>query len=173
MRLEYFIYAIFVAAPDRTLVKLGRAGSVRQRLSEIQTGCPYPVTQVYSCDVGDKLTASQREAMMHEAYAHARLRGEWFDPWGRVAAEAEIRGLEADVYDIAAHQMPHPPRHARHTPQPYGGGRISFREQLLDGAEKLSILDADGVPVGACYTAPAPAQGVTIITKRKRLFARC
>ena len=173
MSLEYFIYAIFVASPDRTLVKLGRAGSVRQRLSEIQTGCPYQVTQVYSCDVGDKTTAMQREAMMHEAYAHALLRGEWFDPWGRVATEAEIRGLEADVYDIAAHQMSHPPRHARHTPTPYGGGRISFREQLLDGAEKLTVLDEDGVPIGRCYTTPAPSGAATIVVKRRRLFARC
>src|SRR6185312_11653041 len=105
VKTEYFIYSILVDAPDRTLVKLGRAASLRQRISEIQTGCPYDIRRVVACDVLDEYEGGMREAQMHELYGQHRLRGEWFDPWGRIATEIDVEGLISDLRDVAAERL--------------------------------------------------------------------
>lgn len=171
---EHFIYAIFVDTPDRTLVKLGRASSIRQRVSEIATGCPYPIRHVYSADVIDKYEGGMREAQMHELYADKRLRGEWFDIWGRIATPEDTTYVERNVYDIARDRLADSVRHARHTPRPMAGGKSSLRCVQLDDLPPKLIMESDGYAIGKAYIASREQYPVTIVTKpTRRLFKTC
>lgn len=171
---EYFIYAVLVDAPDRTLVKLGRASSLRQRLNDYATACPYAIRCAYACDVIDSHEGAMREAQMHELYADRRMRGEWFDMWGRVAADRDIRELERNIYDIARDRLADAVRHSRYTPAEYAGGKTRMVREDLDGLPPKLIMEDDGYPVGRAYIASMTGYPVTVIEKpRRRLFPRC
>lgn len=168
---EYFIYAIFVDAPDRTLVKLGRTSSIRQRVSEIATGCPYPIRHVYSADVIDRYEGSIREAQMHDLYADMRFRGEWFDIWHRVATPEETTRVEKNLYDIARDRLADSVRHSRHTPVAISGGKSNLRCVQLDDLPPKLVMEEDGYAIGRSYISSLEQYPVAIITKpRKRMF---
>lgn len=173
-RLEYFIYAVYVDAPDRTLVKIGRAASVRERVSQIQVGCPYPIREVYSCDVLDEYEGGMREAQMHEIHADHRLKGEWFDPWQRVADDDDIRRFEADMKEVAGHRLPGPVRCVKHVPTRGETGSVRMRRVPLDDAPEPVIRDEDGYPIAAPYIEGRGNYPVSVVVKpRRRLFRTC
>ena len=170
---EYFIYAIVVDAPEGTLVKLGRSSSVRQRLSEIQTGCPYSVRIVLACDVIDEYEGSMREAVMHDLYSHCRLRGEWFNPWGRVATQGDLDGLFANMRDVAMERMATPLRAMRMEPYIDAGGNRRMRTMMVDDTPGQVIKDEDGYPMNSPYIVGNHQGTVSVIEKpRRRIFQR-
>lgn len=173
MKTEYFIYSILVDAPDRTLVKLGRAASLRQRISEIQTGCPYDIRRVVACDVLDEYEGGMREAQMHELYGQHRLRGEWFDPWGRIATEIDVEGLISDLRDVAAERLQDSVRIVSMTPYIDSVGKRRMQTKYLAGCDLPKLTDEDGYPINAPYRVGDVRDPVTVVMKRpRRLFRR-
>lgn len=173
-RLEYFIYAIYVDAPDRTLVKIGRAASVRERVSQIQTGCPYPIREVYSCDVLDENEGAMREAQMHEIHAGSRIKGEWFDPWQKIASDHDLRRFEDDMKEIAGHRLPGQLRCIRHVPKVGENGMVRMSRISLDGLPGPVIRDEDGYPIGSPYCEGRGDYPVAVVIKpRRRIFRKC
>lgn len=169
---EYFIYAIVVDAPEGTLVKLGRASSVRQRLSEIQTGCPYSVRLVFACDVLEEYEGSMREAVMHDLYANSRMRGEWFSPWGRVASQEDLDGLFANMRDVAMERMTCSMRSLRMEPYIDAGGNRRMRTTMVDDVQGPVITDQDGYPMNAPYIVGNSSGSVHVMEKPKRRMFR-
>lgn len=98
---EAFIYAVAVDCVDKTLLKLGRATSVRQRMGEFQVCCPFPIRQVYGCNVITVAASVAKEKAMHDAYRKAHFRGEWFNPWGAIATAEQLLTFEAEMRAIA------------------------------------------------------------------------
>ena len=58
-------------------IKIGRTTNLKQRISNIQSGCPF----LLSLWLGIRTpNDSQVEKHLHKAMRHAHLRGEWFVP---------------------------------------------------------------------------------------------
>jgi hypothetical protein len=72
----------FVACPSASAVKIGYAAkrsylsdaaTAFERMSLLQTGCPFELELLAICP-GDRAA----EAALHERFSDARIRGEWF-----------------------------------------------------------------------------------------------
>lgn len=63
----------FLHAKDVGLVKVGRTKSLRRRVSQLQTGCPYDISLIGAVK-GGRIT----EKFLHSRLASVRVRGEWF-----------------------------------------------------------------------------------------------
>ena len=59
-------------------MKIGIATSARQRIRDLQVGCPYPIVLMYKFKVKDT-EVSKREKEVHEKLKGWRIRGEWFE----------------------------------------------------------------------------------------------
>lgn len=70
-----FVYIIGVKGRD--VVKVGWAKNPRQRLKDLQAGCPDElfIKKVFACPPG---TAQQYEKNLHRKLDDYRIRGEWF-----------------------------------------------------------------------------------------------
>lgn len=99
--LEAFIYAVMADCVDKTLVKIGRASSVRQRMNEFQVCCPFPIRQVYACNVITTKRSVSKEKAMHKMYMGRHFRGEWFDVWGGIASGDQIKAFEESMIGVA------------------------------------------------------------------------
>ena len=67
-----FVY--FIAPEPETYVKIGWClNDPMRRLSELQTGCPEPLT-LLACFPG----ALEEEKRLHRTFAELKFRGEWF-----------------------------------------------------------------------------------------------
>lgn len=58
--------------------KIGVARNLLNRVREVQTGCPVPITQVLSADMLTRRLALRAEKEMHAGLAGYRSSGEWF-----------------------------------------------------------------------------------------------
>ncbi|WP_426269171.1 GIY-YIG nuclease family protein [Dyella kyungheensis] len=170
--LEYFVYAVLVDTPGRTLTKLGRASSVRQRLNEYVTCCPFAIRHVYACDVETREEGAKREARLHELYDDRKLRGEWFDVWGRIATQDDIDLLERDVYGIACEGFSGETRHFRCLPHPFSSGKVSLKKYPLDKFPEKVTLGEDGYPLAASYIASQKPYEVAVTHRKRRLFKK-
>jgi hypothetical protein len=66
-----------IATPNFEYIKIGRTKSLKQRMNNIQSGCPFNLS-FYN---GIRTTRdSEVESVMHKLIAHVRVRGEWFRP---------------------------------------------------------------------------------------------
>lgn len=78
----------FLRAGD--FVKIGKAtGSPTNRLSQLRTGCPFPIEVVATIDGG---YAKERE--LHERFRHIRAHGEWFHATADLCAYIESLSKE-------------------------------------------------------------------------------
>lgn len=68
-------------------IKIGTAINVKERLCTLQTAVPMPLSILATCEGG---RAKERE--YHSRFAHARMRGEWFERVPDLLAE--LSGLE-------------------------------------------------------------------------------
>lgn len=66
-----------VAAPDFEYIKIGKSASFKQRLINIQSGCPLDLSLWLSIRTP---RPAKIETILHDRMAHCRLRGEWFSP---------------------------------------------------------------------------------------------
>jgi hypothetical protein len=81
-----FIYAI----GSETNQKIGFSSNVQQRLSTLQTGNPEKLRIHHTIEVVDGDRARLVEKMLHKAYSHKRVKGEWFDMSPKEATHALI-----------------------------------------------------------------------------------
>ena len=58
-------------------IKIGRTKHLKQRLSNIQSGCPFVLALWLSIRTTKDV---EIEKHLHNALSHAHLRGEWFEP---------------------------------------------------------------------------------------------
>jgi hypothetical protein len=56
--------------------KIGLTGDIKSRVSQIQTGNPYPVELI---DHFSSFTARKDEDFLHRLFDNVRVRGEWFE----------------------------------------------------------------------------------------------
>lgn len=71
------VYLLKIVNDDKTLYKIGyTAVSVRKRIKELQTGCPYEITivETYSSEYSRKI-----EKTLHNMFSHKHIWGEWFE----------------------------------------------------------------------------------------------
>lgn len=80
----------FVRARDTDMIKIGRAADVKQRISDLQVACPYPLDLLVSV-VGDF------EKHAHKRFKTSRLHGEWFSLSGVIAT---IRSTYTPPHDF-------------------------------------------------------------------------
>ena len=70
-------------------VKIGTALNVQERLCTLQTAVPMPLAILATCEGG-----RSREREYHRLFAHARMRGEWFERVPDLLAEISAIGTE-------------------------------------------------------------------------------
>ena len=71
------IYLIKTVNDDKTFYKIGfTKGSVKKRVSELQTGCPFKIeiVDMYTTNYGQII-----EKTLHNFYNHLKTHGEWFE----------------------------------------------------------------------------------------------
>lgn len=79
-----FIYLLNMAGTDYYKVGITKR-NIKQRISELQTGCPDEIILVnsYKCEHYRKL-----EGWLHRLYHNKRMEGEWF-----MLEESDIKGF--------------------------------------------------------------------------------
>jgi len=66
-----------ITTPNFEYIKIGRTKSLKQRMNNIQSGCPFRLCFHH----GIRTTRdSEVESALHDLIAHVRVRGEWFKP---------------------------------------------------------------------------------------------
>lgn len=66
----------FIQAGKSGPIKIGHTdNSVRERMAQLQTGCPYELNLLWQF-IGDL----NKEAEIHREFEHENIRGEWFRP---------------------------------------------------------------------------------------------
>lgn len=63
---------------DTKHIKIGKADDVMRRLTELQTGSPYPLMLLHSIKAENSEHAFALESMLHDRLKKYRLSGEWF-----------------------------------------------------------------------------------------------
>ena len=86
----------FIATRDRRRVKIGMAGDVHARLSQLQVGCPDKLSLIRVIDGG-----APTEAWLHRRFAAKRQSGEWF-----VFDEAMLTVVPPDELPVRAVHRP-------------------------------------------------------------------
>src|SRR5258708_34849347 len=84
---RYFVYLISCHTGSSTPVKIGKTKSLASRLSNIQTGCPYKITHVFTITSKYQEEVDGLENLLHQLLP-GRLNGEWYD-----GSEAFFRAL--------------------------------------------------------------------------------
>jgi len=75
IQMNHLIY--FIGNKDMGWVKIGHTGTLRSRLSAIQTSCQFKVSVLGTMRV-TRESAIDSEAMLHRRFSANRLNGEWF-----------------------------------------------------------------------------------------------
>jgi|GEM_PF-1123229 len=75
---RYFVYLISCNTGSAKPVKIGKTNNLARRLSNIQTGCPYKFTHVFTITSLYHEEVIGLEKLLHQLLP-ARLRGEWYD----------------------------------------------------------------------------------------------
>ena len=66
-----------LTTPDFEYIKIGRAKSLKQRINNIQSGCPFKLSFMDGIRTPKD---SCVESYFHKLLAHVKVRGEWFAP---------------------------------------------------------------------------------------------
>ena len=66
-----------VATQDFEYIKIGKTKSMKQRLGNLQSGCPFFL--FLWCAIRSPKT-NEIEKELHSMMSHCRVRGEWFSP---------------------------------------------------------------------------------------------
>ena len=73
-----FLYVAHAKHGDISWVKIGRTTKPRDRMANIQNGCPMPIVAMHVAKIDDPLTLSWAESAIHAALHKSRTSGEWF-----------------------------------------------------------------------------------------------
>lgn len=66
-------YIYVIANLEFKICKIGFSNNIHNRLTQIQTGCPFPL-EIYKVFKGNM----KQERRIHQKYKHFRMKGEWF-----------------------------------------------------------------------------------------------
>lgn len=65
-----------VKTEDQPYYKIGKtAGEIKQRMADLQTGCPFKIVYVFHISAIDE---SAVESCLHSLFRHRKTQGEWF-----------------------------------------------------------------------------------------------
>jgi hypothetical protein len=81
MRRDSFVYVISRVVDGQHVapVKVGISDNPENRLSTIQTACPFKIDLAWVFEVLNREVAREIELSFHQTQKHARMYGEWFD----------------------------------------------------------------------------------------------
>lgn len=82
MKIKKYLYLIRCNSTD--FYKIGLSKTPEERLQELQTGCPYPLTLIYKKAFRKAIKV---ERLLHKKYRNKRKTGEWFE---LLATEIEL-----------------------------------------------------------------------------------
>lgn len=76
---ESFVYLIGCSSGLTSYVKIGRTVNIQRRLSNIQTGCPFPITHSFAILSSYEEEIAGLEKLLHQLLDSHRIRGEWYE----------------------------------------------------------------------------------------------
>lgn len=76
---RHYVYLIGCSSDDKVYVKIGLSSSVQRRLSNIQTGCPHPITHAFVVRSKYREEVKGLERLLHVLLEPERLRAEWYE----------------------------------------------------------------------------------------------
>jgi hypothetical protein len=79
LRGKYYLYVLIAKAVEGQIVaKVGISGNPWKRMKEVQTGCPFPITEMATVQVPGQPIAKECEKLAHKVFEKCRSSGEWF-----------------------------------------------------------------------------------------------
>jgi hypothetical protein len=113
---RYFVYLISCNTGSSRPVKIGKTNNLARRLSNIQTGCPYKFTHVFTITSMYHEEVLGLEKLLHRLLP-ARLRGEWYGG--------------SEMFFLALHQLL----------EKINSGRFTFEEiEAVSGMDEMEIM---------------------------------
>ncbi len=85
-----YVYFVKTVVVYPAAVKIGKAKNIKDRLSNLQIGCPYDLELVGSIACRDDKQASKLEKTLHGQFKDDHIRGEWFLYSSRIPNMAKI-----------------------------------------------------------------------------------
>lgn len=76
---RHYVYLIACRGGAKTYVKIGLTSSIERRLSNIQTGCPHPITHAFVVRSKHREEIKGLEKLLHILLKPERLRAEWYE----------------------------------------------------------------------------------------------
>ncbi len=74
-----YVYLISCRSDTKFYVKIGLSSSLLRRLSNIQTGCPHPITHAFVVCSKDREEVEGLERLLHILLKPECLRAEWYE----------------------------------------------------------------------------------------------
>jgi len=88
---------VYVIEHEHGYVKIGVSENPKQRVSSLQTGCPYKISVIGQINTS---TPFEVETRLHERYNKRKKRGEWYDltarEKARLVALCDLNRAEVD-----------------------------------------------------------------------------
>jgi hypothetical protein len=100
----------FITHPDG-FVKIGKSNDPAQRLSDLQTSCPYELSIGTVIHDGSECESDERlERALHGYYSNFHVRGEWYDlPGDELDSLKKFGRLKAsEVKSVTGSRKAHP-----------------------------------------------------------------
>jgi hypothetical protein len=72
------VYLIACYSEFVSYIKIGKTTNLKQRMRDIQTGCPLEIKQIYAILSEFELEVIGLEQLLHKLLKSNRLRGEWY-----------------------------------------------------------------------------------------------
>jgi len=76
---RHYVYLISCCGERAVYVKIGLTSSIQRRLSNIQTGCPHPITHAFVVLSEYREEVEGLEKLLHILLSSERLRAEWYE----------------------------------------------------------------------------------------------
>jgi hypothetical protein len=75
----HYVYLIACRSESKIYIKIGLTSSIRRRLSNIQTGCPHPITHAFVVRSVYREEVQGLEKLLHILLESECLRAEWYE----------------------------------------------------------------------------------------------
>lgn len=76
---RHYVYLLACRGDSKIYVKIGLTSSIQRRLSNIQTGCPHPITHAFVVCSEYREEVEGLEKLLHILLESGRLRSEWYE----------------------------------------------------------------------------------------------
>ncbi|MBN2617210.1 MAG: GIY-YIG nuclease family protein [Spirochaetales bacterium] len=78
----YFLYVIKCNFKDLNFIKIGKSRSLKSRISNIQTGCPFRISKIFTISSEYEDEINGIEKYLHYRFQEYCSNGEWYDANG-------------------------------------------------------------------------------------------